>query len=226
MARLSRLAVAGHSHLVLQRAHSARLAFNDAIDRQQMLQALQLAASKHGVKVQGYALLPHEAWLMLEPDDPVALTRMMQALGRRYVAAYNRRHGGHGTLWDGRYRCAVLEPGATRLQAMVFLDSAGDDGLRSSALHRSAQSAQPWLHQPPEFWALGNTPFEREAGYRDLLAQGVPDAMAKNLRQAASGSWAAGSAEFAARLAVLTGRPALARKRGRPRLHKTGANPD
>lgn len=217
MARLSRLALAGHSHLVLQRSHSARLAFNDTIDRQQMLHALQLAAQSHAVKVQAYALLPQESWLMLEPEQPEALARMMQALGRRYVAAYNRRHDGRGTLWDGRYRCAVLEPGAYRLNALLLLDSAGGDGWLSSALHRTAQSAEPWLHHPPEFWGLGNTPFEREASYRELLAQGVPPAMAEQLRTAAKGGWAAGSAAFAERLAALTGRPTRARKRGRPR---------
>jgi putative transposase len=72
------------------------------------------------------------------------------------------------------------------------------------------------LKNPPEIWALGNTPFEREAAYRSLLAAGLPATQAQALRQAALGGWAAGSAAFALDLSRATARPARPRPRGRP----------
>ena len=33
----------------------------------------------------------------------------MQAVGRRYVAHFNRRYARRGTLWEGRYRATVIE---------------------------------------------------------------------------------------------------------------------
>ena len=98
----------------------------------------------------------------------------MQALGRRYVAAHNRRHGRCGTLWDGRFRCGVVEPGPTRLQALCLIDGAAADPGLTSAAHRLGGPRDGLLIDPPEYWQLGNTPFEREAAYRRLLDAGVP----------------------------------------------------
>jgi putative transposase len=33
----------------------------------------------------------------------------MQSVGRAYVRYFNNRHGRTGTLWEGRYRCTVLQ---------------------------------------------------------------------------------------------------------------------
>ena len=37
-----------------------------------------------------------------------AVGRMMQRLGRRYVAAFNARHARSGTLWEGRYKACLV----------------------------------------------------------------------------------------------------------------------
>lgn len=51
------------------------------------------------------------------------LSGFIQALGRAYVQAFNRRHGRRGSLWEGRYRSTVLEPHPWLLRAMVWMDS-------------------------------------------------------------------------------------------------------
>lgn len=217
MARLPRLVVAGRAHFVLQRGHSGAPVFADDTDRAAYLAALREAAASERVQVHAYALLPSEAQLLVTPAEPAALSRLMQALGRRYVAAHNRRHGRSGTLWDGRFRCGVVEPGSLRLQALCLIDGAAAEGGVTSAAHRLGASREALLVDPPEYWQLGNTPFEREAAYRTLLHAGVPAAAARALRSAALGGWAAGSAAFKAGLADATARPAQPRPRGRPR---------
>ena len=94
----------------------------DDEDRRQYLAALQEAARAHGVAVHAYALLDNQVQLLLTPPTEAALSRMMQALGRRYVAAFNRRHGRSGTLWEGRFRAAVVQPGAHALQSLRLID--------------------------------------------------------------------------------------------------------
>jgi putative transposase len=111
----------------------------------------------------------------------------------------------------------VVEPGATRLQALCLVDGAGAETGATSAPHRLGGPRQALLTDPPEYWQLGNTPFEREAVYRTLLQDGTAPDMASRLRSAALGGWAAGSADFQARLAAATSRPAQPRARGRPR---------
>lgn len=220
MARLRRLELPGQAHYLIQRAHGAlveRGVFADAIDRSQFLAALAEAAKAEAVQVHAYALLPHELQLLATPAEAGALGRLMQALGRRYVSAYNRRHGHRGSLWDGRFRCAVVEPGATRLAVLQLVDGQSAEPGLTSAAPRTGGPRDPLLTDPPEWWALGNTPFEREAAYRARLQQGLPATLAQALRRAALGGWAAGSAAFAAQVAEATARPAQPRRRGRPR---------
>ena len=219
MARLARLVLAGHSHLVLQRGHSGRQVFADAIDRSQYLTAVHASAAAEGLQVHALALLDNEVLLLVTPMQASALGRFMQSVGRRYVSAYNRRHRRTGTLWDGRFRCAVVEPGSTRLDALRLVDGRSPDVGVTSAAHRTGAVRDAALVDPPEYWQLGNTPFEREAVWRAMLAAGLPLPRTELLLRAASGGWAAGSDAFAAQVAADTGRPARPRPRGRP-AHK------
>jgi putative transposase len=220
MARLRRLALPGQAHLVIQRGHGSlpgAAVFADADDRATYLDALREAASREQVQVHAWALLDDEVQLLATPAEAPALGRMVQALGRSYVSAYNRRHRHRGTLWEGRFRCGVVEPGAWRLAALRLVDGRSPEPGVTSAGQRTGGVRDPLLTDPPEVWALGNTPFEREAAYRALLVQGLPAAQAEALRRAALGGWVAGSAGFAASAAELAARPARPRPRGRPR---------
>ncbi len=220
MARLPRLVLPGEAHHLILRAHSGMGPLGicaDALDRSACLAALQEAAAAERVQIHAYALLPAELQLLATPEQATGLSRLVQALGRRYVSAYNRRHGRSGTLWDGRYRCAVVEPGTTRLNVLRLIDGLSAEAGITSAGHHSGGPRAALLRDLPEIWALGNTPFEREAAWRTLLAQGLAVDVAEGLRQSALGGWAAGSAAFAANVAQAADRPARPRPRGRPR---------
>ncbi|HZF79461.1 MAG TPA: transposase [Rubrivivax sp.] len=217
MARLPRLVLAGHTHCIVQRGHSGQPVFADDRDRASYLEALHASAGSESVQIHAWALLRDEVLLLATPADGPALGRMVQTLGRRYVSGYNRRHGRRGTLWDGRFRCGVVEPGAMRLAALRWIDGQSRDAGVTTAAQRLGDGRMAWLVDPPEIWHLGNTPFEREAAYGLLLAEGLPAAVADVLRRAAVGGWAVGSTSFAADVAQLASRPSRPRPRGRPR---------
>ncbi len=220
MARLPRLEWPGQLHLVVLRGHGALVGagvFADDVDRQVFIAALREAAGVEAARVHAYALRPDEVLLLVTPDEAGALGRLVQAVGRRYVSAYNRRHGHRGSLWAGRFHSAVVEAGEPALAALRLVDGACSEAGASSAGHRTGAARENWLVDPPEVWRLGNTPFEREAAYRQLLATGLPPAQAEVLRRAALGGWALGSAPFVAAAERSTARPAAPRPRGRPR---------
>lgn len=217
MARLPRLVLAGQVHWLIQRGHSGRVVFTDATDRLIFLAALKEAAATEQVLIHAYALLSNEVHLLATPALASALSRTMQSLGRRYVSAHHRRHGGSGTLWDGRFRCAVVEPGATLLEVMVFIDGLADDPGMTSQAHRAGGPIDGMLVDPPEYWRLGNTPFERHASWRRIVAEGLGYGRREALLGAARGNWAVGSAAFAAAISESAARPASPRPRGRPR---------
>jgi putative transposase len=220
VARLPRLEWPGQLHLVVLRGHGALAdagVFADATDRQAFIGALREAAGVEAVQVHAYALLHDEVQLLVTPDAPGSLGRLIQAVGRRYVSAYNRRHGHRGSLWAGRFHSAVVEAGDPALAALRLVDGASSEAVTTSAGHRTGVGRENWLIDPPEIWRLGNTPFEREAAYRALLAQEMPSAQADALRRAALGGWVLGSAAFIAAAENATARPATPRPRGRPR---------
>lgn len=244
MARLARLALAAQRHYVIQRGHDGSAIVRDDEDRRALLEALRVAADTQGCRLHAYAIGETEIHLLLSPDTDQALSRTMQALGRRYGAAFNRRHGRSGTLWDGRFRAAVIEPGPATLLALRLIDSAGalpgapqlalfavdsaettspgsadpdSAHLRTSAAHRLGLRRDPSITDLPEDWQLGNTPFEREARYRELLADAVGEGPRTQLRQAVLRGWAYGTPSFIEHLAEQTARPLQPRRRGRPR---------
>lgn len=221
MARLPRLAVAGQAHLALMLGHSTQPVFVDDDDRRQFLAALRESALQHGVAVHAYALRPSEVLLLLTPATATALGTLMQGLGRRYGAAFNRRHGRRGTLWAGRFRTAVVQAGPSLLDAMLHVDLQGQvdgdpAGAWSSLGHRLGARRDPLISDCAAWWALGNTPFEREAAYRRCLADGLAPERAAALSAAVHKGWAVGDAAFLAALAQQAERPVQPRPRGRP----------
>jgi putative transposase len=216
MARLPRLALPEHVHWIIQRGISGRAVFTDDEDRRSFLAALREAAAMEQVSVHAYALADSEVHLLVRPTSPPGLSRMMQALGRRYVSAHHRRHGGSGTLWDGRFRCAVVEPGATLLEVLRLIDGLAPASGHSALAHRSGGTSDPLVVDPPEYWSTGNTPFERQMHWRAAGAEGLAPSRTAALVAAARGGWVVGSPAFSAAVAEASGRPAAPRPRGRP----------
>ena len=226
MARLPRLVAPGLAHHLLLRGHNAQPVFIDDDDRRAYLAALHEAARLHAVQLHAYALLDNQVQLLLRPPTAAALSRTMQALGRRYGAAFNRRHGRSGTLWAGRFRAAVVQDGAAARQSLLLIDSLAvrfgqapsvQANRWSSAPHRLGLQRDERVADPPEYWQLGNTPFEREAAYAALLSQGLDAVQALHIEQAAAHGWALGAPQFLAQMAQQLGRSVQPQPRGRPR---------
>jgi putative transposase len=75
-----------------------------------------------------------------------------------------------------------------------------------------------WLRDPAAFWALGNTPFAREARYAQMLAYGLSQRESGALTDAVQGGWAMGSEDFVQSLQSKTVRRLHKKSAGRPRL--------
>jgi len=226
MARLPRLGIAGWPHLVVQRVHDGQLLARDDQDRQAILDALKEASRQHGLSIHAYCLAADHLHLLATPASDESLSLVMQSLGRRYVAAYNRRHARSGGLWSGRYRATVLEPAQYLLDAMVFVESHAwrtgqfprvEDDVWSSVRHHLGMRTDPLVSDHALFWGLGNTPFEREAAWRRRLEAGLSMAQLQALTQAMRSGWALMPEVAAAKLAVSAGRRLTPRPRGRPR---------
>lgn len=225
MARLPRILWPGQAHLVEQRGHNGVSIVRDERDSRDWRALLQDAAVTERVDLHAWALLEDRFLLLVSPHTPEGLSRLMQSLARRYAVAFNRRHGRRGTLWEGRFRACVLEPGAWVLEGMAHVEQGGQavaaqhppDTLRCSSPHHLGQVRDPGLTEPPAWWSLGNTPFERELAWQARLAQATTADRAYRIASSLRRGWPLGEREFLKVMAQRTGRSATPLPRGRPR---------
>src|SRR5690349_1780157 len=102
MARLTRLAFAGHTHLIVLVGTDGQVLFVDDEDRRRFMLALLECSRACEVAVHAYSLLDEQVQMLATPANTSSLQRFMQRLGRKYVGAFNMRHGRAGALWGRR----------------------------------------------------------------------------------------------------------------------------
>ena len=226
MARLARLYVPDQPQHVILRGLSQQTAFSDEADFALFIDTLRSAARDNHLAVHAYTLMPDSVHLLVTPLDETSLPKTMQAVGRRYVAYFNRRHGRRGTLWDGRYRATVIEGEryfllASRVVEMspvrAGLVNAPEDYRWSSYRHHIGLTLDSLITDHPLYWSLGNTPFERQRAYRELCEQPLDEREANRLLQATLKGWVLGSDSYREWAGRAANRRVSPLPRGRPR---------
>lgn len=232
MARLPRFSPTGLPALVLQRGNNRQPVFLTADDYRFYLDCLRMAAREHDLAVHAYGLRPNHIHLVATPRRDDALSLTMQAVGRRYARYFNRVANRTGTLWEGRFRSAVLEPDAWLLPAMLYVEGnavrAGEantpeEDRWSSHRHHVGLEASPFVSDHSAYWALGNTPFERQSRYQSLVAEGLSSSTLATLRKHAHSGWPLGSEAFLRGLERHAERRVQPLPKGRPKRATTEA---
>ncbi|MCL2657005.1 MAG: transposase [Betaproteobacteria bacterium] len=202
MARLPRLYVPGLPQLITQRGNNRLALFTDDTDRERFLAYLRDAVRECEIQLHAWVLMPDHLHLLLSSPTETGGGALMQRLGRRYVRWFNDRHGRTGTLWEGRYRSTVIEPGQYLLPCCRYVETnpvraglVSDPAfwLWSSCRAHLGIESDPFLTDHAAYWALGNTPFERQAAYRRLLETGASAQELEAIRYAAHRGWALGN---------------------------------
>jgi putative transposase len=226
MARLPRLVIPNQPHYITQNAIDRLTVFRDADDFAAFLKWLREAARQFRVAIHAYVLLPDQVRLLASPTDGTGLAKMMQWLGRHYVPYFNGKYHRAGTLWQGRYRATLIEAEQYLLACSQYIETApvraglvptAADYPWSSSLHHIGLKPDSLVTDHAIYWALGNTPFDREAGYTRLLEHGLSSAQLKLLDETVHKGWPLGSDAFKHGLAKKVPRPVMPGKRGRPK---------
>lgn len=225
MARLPRLSIPGYPHHVIQRGNNRQAIFLEAVDYQRMLELLDEHARQHGVAIHAYVLMGDHFHLLLTPGGGEGLSRMMQAVGRRYVRYFNDTHGRSGTLWEGRYRSTLMDAQDYLLPCMTYMDlnpvraglvAQARDYAWSSHGHYAGLRVDRMLTPHPLYWQLGNTPFAREAAYAQRVQEGISAHQQQELTDSTLAGWVLGSSRFIAELQKKTERRLSKSRPGRP----------
>ena len=151
--------------------------FGDDEDCEIFLVMLASATAEHSVSVHTFTLMKTHHHLIVTPMHAAALPRAMRLVGARYVGYFNRKYRRTGTLFNERYRglllydeqywlhcCRYIEQNPVRAGIVDSLDAYRWSSYATFGLGIPS----PWLVSHPLYLALGTTPDERCAVYREL----------------------------------------------------------
>ena len=234
MARRPRIAVPGMPMHITQRGHNRSVAFLDAHDFAQYRAFLLHASRRERCAVHAYALMSNHAHLLVTPSTSTGASRMMQLLGRLYVAHFNARHHRRGTLWEGRFRSAVVETSSYFLACCRYIDlnpvragmvQAPDAYEWTSYAHLGHGEPDALLTPHAEYLALGSTPSLRRSAYRACCGVVNGQRASVTIRRATQRGDVLGRAEFQRILARALERPAVLRLPCGAQVTNTTADP-
>jgi putative transposase len=213
---------------VIQRGNNRARVFTCAADYRFYLDCLGDASTQHGVAIHAYVLMPNHVHVLVSPSDARSLPRMMQKVGRKYVAKFNFMHARTGTLWEGRYKATLVDTDEYLLACQRYVELnpvracivATPADYRWSSHRANAYGCQDRLVTPHCAFAAMAGAVDRYEAYRRLFDLPLPSDIIERIREATQFEWALGDQRFRARVASLTARRPEKMPMGRPRLRR------
>ena len=211
---------------IVQRGHNRQPCFFADTDYQAYLEWLGDAAQRTECQLHAYVLMTNHIHLLLTPCSEQSVARMMVALGRRYVPYVNATYQRSGTLWEGRYKSSLIQSETYLLACMRYIElnpvRAGicpdPSHYRWSSYRANALGvATTWLTPHPLYGSLGPDDAQRQAAYRELFDQDLPDKTITDIQLALKQTQPLGNPRFFDAIEQATGLRREPKPRGRPR---------
>jgi len=232
MPRKPRFYVPGAPVHAVQRGHNRSAVFFDDFDYLEYLRCLKQAADDCGCTVHAYALMSNHVHLLLTPERADSVGRLFQSVGRHYVRHINATYQRHGGLWEGRYKCNVVESQAYLLSCMRYIEM---NPVRAGMVEHPAQYrwssyafnalgvSNAILAMQAEYAALGRAPEERQSVYRGLFDRLHDADELALLRSALQTGTPLGNDKFKAEIEVALNLKVGYARRGRPQKASAGS---
>jgi putative transposase len=223
MARLPRLNLPGVPQHVVQRGNNRQVCFFSDEDYTVYLDKLKHYSRKYNVAVHSYVLMTNHVHMLLTPQESDGVSRLIQSLGRHYVRYVNQTYGRTGTLWEGRYKSALIDSEKYFLTVSRYIEM---NPVRADMVGQPAE--YPWssyhknaLGKPIEFitphalyQVLGKTDKSRQQAYRTLFEDEVSDLTLEEIRNAINKAWVLGDNRFKKQIEKQTGRNVSPKPKG------------
>lgn len=215
MPRPPRLTIPGIPQHIVQRGNNRQVCFYKEKDYALYLSKLGEFAEKFQVAIHSFVLMTNHVHLLLTPKTEQGTSLLMQWLGRSYVRYVNQTYGRTGTLWEGRFKSSIIDSERYFLTVSRYIElnpiRAGMvenpvDYTWSSYQSNAVGKPIKLLKQHDCYLALGNTKRDREAIYRALFENEIPETTIKEIRNATKRAWILGQEGFIQQITKLTGR--------------------
>jgi putative transposase len=235
MPRRTRISLAGLPLHLIQRGNNRSECFFAVEDFRAYLHWLRRYTEGLGVRLHAYVLMTNHVHLLLTPERPEQASRLMQALGRRYVRYVNEKYGRSGTLWEGRFRACGVHAEDYLLSCMRYIElnpvraglTASPELYRWSSYRHNGQGVDdPLLGEHALYAALGCDAAARQAAYRELFRGQLDEATVAEIRVATHKGHLLAAEGIRRQAEASLGRPLGPAPRGRPpRKNKSTLTP-
>lgn len=222
MPRSKRCRIPGVPQLVFQVGHNGGTVFYDDTDYNTYLAGLKESALSSGCRIHAYSLAPDSIYILCTPTRDDGVSRMMQGVAAKYAYYFNHEHQRSGSLWDGRYRACLVEPGRFLIASYLFVDSRLDEGSRlpasrwSSKAYHARGRPDPTVDDHWVYLRLADTERRRQEVYRELLNLGVSPSLRTELQGALRSNVVLGQDSFKDKIASQGYQRVRVGKPGRP----------
>lgn len=192
MARMPRLVVPGQALHIIQRGNNRQAVFNADEDYRFYLDALEQAANCYRCAIHAYVLMTNHVHLLLTPSTTEGPSKLMQSVGRRYVRYINNLYQRTGTLWEGRYKSALIDSNRYFLTCSRYIELnpvravmvEQPDKYSWSSYHFNGSGQANGLLTPHQLYeSLGSTPESRQNAYRALFVSNIEENDLRVVRQ-------------------------------------------
>lgn len=215
--RLPRLRLPGIPQHVVIRGNNRHTIFQSDHDCRVCLDYLAEASVKYSCDIHAYVLMPDHLHLLATPADAMGVSRMVQLLARQYVQYYNKHYERSGTLWEGRYKSALVDDASHGLACYQFIESNplrnnlctdardypwsshrcnGNPTSRSQRKERIDTLLKPL----PSYLSLGGSATERRQHYQQRFTRDLDPAISSLIRRETHRSRVIGSDAFIHRI--------------------------
>jgi len=231
MPRLPRFFVPPAPLHVIQRGNDRQPIFLESEDVGRFRNHLRDATWRHAVAVHAYVLMTNHVHLLMTPHDSTGVPQTMQAIGRAYVQWFNRRYRRTGTLWEGRYKAAVVDDERYFLTCMRYIELNpvrarmvdNPAAYRWSSFGANACGRADDILTPHSAYRAQRPNDDAcRSAYRELFRSAIPEADLCLIRDATQHAWALGSAAFLSRVDASGRRAARLPRGGERRPTRSG----
>lgn len=232
MPRRARLRFAGVPLHVIQRGNNRITCFFAEQDYRFYLHHLEELAQRFECSVHAYVLMTNHVHLLITPSETDSASLLMKHLGQRYVQYVNRVYRRSGTLWEGRFKSSLVQRQDYLLKCHRYIElnpvrarmvSHPRDYSWSSYRVNGDLSVSTLVTQHDCYVALGESPEQRAAAYRELFRFEPDQEELKEIRSAANGGFALGNQRFKDEISARLGRRVeRLRQRLRQRASQSG----
>lgn len=122
MPRSSRYLVEGYVYHLTQRCHDRRFLLRFARDRDAYREWWRKGVRRFRVPVYGYCITRNHVHAVVFASDTEAVSRLMQLASGATAAAYNKRKGREGSMWEHPFHATIVETGRHLLNCLCYVD--------------------------------------------------------------------------------------------------------